>query len=477
MEWGFDNTYARELPWLGAALAPVPVREPRPLFVNEPLAVELGLDPRWLAGPDGAAVLGGSAVPEGAEPIAQAYAGHQFGFFSPRLGDGRAHLLGEVVDREGRRRDIALKGSGRTSFSRGGDGRAAIGPVLREVLVSEAMAALGVPTTRALAATETGEQVWRDNGPEHGAVLTRVAASHLRVGTLELVRTQGSVDQLRSLVDYVRRRHYPEIAADDIWGLFDAVAARQADLVARWMSLGFIHGVMNTDNMALSGETIDYGPCAFLDRYDPDTVYSSIDTAGRYRYSAQPAVAGWNLARLAESLLPLVAGEPDAVVEEATERVNAFAGRYALAYRSRMAAKLGLGHVTDEVELDRLVGALLETMRRESLDFTGTFRALAQTLRDGVAPQGLEDWAEAWRSAIADPQEAASRMDAVNPAYIPRNHLVEAALDAARDGELGPFEDLVEVLRSPFTPRSEWDRYAQPAPERFAATYVTFCGT
>ncbi|MCA1780638.1 MAG: YdiU family protein [Intrasporangiaceae bacterium] len=477
MHWAFDNTYARELPWLGAAMAPVPVREPRLLFLNRPLAVELGLDPSWFLTEEGAAVLAGSAVPEGAEPIAQAYAGHQFGQFSPRLGDGRAHLLGEVVDREGRRRDIALKGSGRTVFSRGGDGRAAIGPVLREVIVSEAMAALGVPTTRALAAAETGEQVWRDTGPERGAVLTRVAASHLRVGTLELVRTQGSLEQLRALVDYVRERHDPHLEPGDIWGLFDTIAGRQAELVAQWMSLGFIHGVMNTDNMALSGETIDYGPCAFVDRFDPDTVYSSIDTAGRYRYSSQPAITGWNLARLAESLLPLVPGEPDEAVAKATERVNGFAGRYAAAYRSRMAAKLGLGEQIGDVELDRIVGALLEAMRRESLDYTGTFRALARSLRGAEPPAGLEDWVDAWRPFVAEPEATATRMDAVNPAYIPRNHLVEEALDAARQGDLKPFERLVEVLRSPFVERPEWDRYAQPAPERFAATYVTFCGT
>jgi uncharacterized protein YdiU (UPF0061 family) len=477
MNWGFDNSYARELPWLGAAMAPVAVAEPALLYLGTSLAEELGLDPHWLGGPEGVRVLAGSAVPDGAEPIAQAYAGHQFGFFSPRLGDGRAHLLGEVVDREGVRRDIALKGSGRTVFSRGGDGRAAIGPVLREVIISEAMAALGVPTTRALAAAGTGEQVWRDTGPERGAVLTRVAASHLRVGTLELVRTQGSLEQLRSLVDYVRARHYPHVEPGDVWGLFDEIASRQADLIAQWMSLGFIHGVMNTDNMALSGETIDYGPCAFLDRYDPDTVYSSIDTAGRYRYSAQPSIAGWNLARLAETLLPLADGEPDAAVETATERVNGFADRYASAFRVRMARKLGLGHVTEADEVDRLVGALLETMRRRSLDFTGTFRALARSLREGGAPEGLEDWVDAWRPSLTRPEETAREMEAVSPAYIPRNHLVEEALDAAREGDLGPFEDLVAVLREPFVERPGLERYAEPAPERFAASYVTFCGT
>jgi serine/tyrosine/threonine adenylyltransferase len=482
MDWGFDNTYARELPWLGASLAPVPVRAPEGVFVNHLLAMELGLDPRWLAGPEGTAVVSGSAVPDGAEPIAQAYAGHQFGFFSPRLGDGRAHLLGEVVDVNGVRRDIALKGSGRTPFSRGGDGRAAIGPVLREVLVSEAMSALGVPTTRALAAAETGEQVWRDGRPERGAVLTRVAASHLRVGTLELVRTQGSLEQLGALVDFVRRRHYPQVQPGDVWGLFDEIASRQADLVARWVSLGFIHGVMNTDNMALSGETIDYGPCAFLDRYDPETVYSSIDTAGRYRYSAQPSIAGWNLARLAESLLPLAEGEPDAAVETATERVNAFAERYAVAERVRMAAKVGLGPlhgdtVTEVAELDRLVGTLLGAMHRASLDFTGTFRALARSLRDGGVPEGLEDWVDAWRPHVPDPAATARAMDAVNPAYIPRNHLVEEALDAARDGDRQPFERLLDVLREPFVERPGLERYAEAAPERFTAGYVTFCGT
>ncbi|MDO5502508.1 MAG: YdiU family protein, partial [Actinomycetia bacterium] len=404
MDWHFDNTYARELAWLGAAMAPVPVEAPTPVFVNEPLAEQLGLDPEWLASPDGTAVLAGSVVPEGAEPIAMAYAGHQFGHFSPRLGDGRAHLLGEIVDRDGRRRDIALKGSGRTVFSRGGDGRAAIGPVLREVIISEAMHALGIPTTRALGAAETGEQVWRDRGPERGAVLARVAASHLRVGTLELVRTQGSLEQLRELVEYVRTRHYPDVAEGDVWALFDEIASRQAELIASWMSVGFIHGVMNTDNMALSGETIDYGPCAFLDHYDPDTVYSSIDTGGRYRYSAQPTIAQWNLARLAECLLPLDEAGPDAAVETATERVNGFAELCAAAFSRRMAAKLGLHPASpaaggverrssdvggihpvcegpvEEGEVATLINDLLEIMQRGSLDWTNTFRSLSAHL-------------------------------------------------------------------------------------------------
>ena len=554
MDWHFDNTYVRELPWLGAAMQPIAVAQPRIIYVGEQLAHELRLDPAWLASEAGAQVVAGSAVPEGAEPISQAYAGHQFGYFSPRLGDGRAHLLGEVVDVEGRRRDIALKGSGRTVFSRGGDGRAAIGPILREVLVSEAMAAIGVRTTRALAAAETGEHVWRDGRPERGAVLMRVADSHLRVGTLELVRTQGSREQLAALVDYSRRRHYPEIAADDVWGLFDAIAERQAELIAHWMSLGFIHGVMNTDNMALSGETIDYGPCAFLDHYAPETVYSSIDTGGRYRYSAQPTIAGWNLARLAESLLPLavepgLTEAPDEVVEEATTRVGDFEDRYAAAFRRRMAAKLGLPAGVDGETADVLIAGLLRVMERESLDFTGTFRVLAKTLRGETPAEGaagpdpgrtktfllsrsgtaekesgepvaggesdsgrtrtfllsrsgtaekkpgetgadseaaargtaLAEWVEGWQAALlrvgADPEETARRMDEVNPAYIPRNHLVEEALDAAREGDLMPFEELLEVLRHPFEERPEWSRYAEPAPERFTATYVTFCGT
>lgn len=498
MDWHFDNTYVRDLPWLGAAMKPVPVADPRLVFVGEPLARELGLDPTWLAGEAGAQVVAGSAVPEGAEPIAQAYAGHQFGFFSPRLGDGRAHLLGEVVDIEGHRRDIALKGSGRTVFSRGGDGRAAIGPVLREVIVSEAMAAIGVRTTRALAAAETGEQVWRDGRPERGAVLMRVAASHLRVGTLELVRTQGSREQLSALVEFARERHYPEVASGDIWGLFDAIAQRQAELIAHWMSIGFIHGVMNTDNMALSGETIDYGPCAFLDRYNPETVYSSIDTGGRYRYSAQPTIAGWNLARLAEALLPLAVEPgleqaPDEVVETATARVAEFTDRYAAAFRARMAAKLRLPTDLDDATVDATIDTLLQVMERESLDFTTTFRMLARRLRGEAVPAvegdivtlggiALEKWIRTWRPLVtgaSSPGAAAvaSAMDQVNPAYIPRNHLVEEAIDAARDGDLAPFEALIEVLRDPFAERPEWGRYTEPAPERFTASYVTFCGT
>ena len=493
MDWHFDNTYARDLGWLGVALAPVPVKEPRVVFVNEPLAVELGLDPQWLRSEAGAAVLAGSAVAEGSEPVAQAYAGHQFGYFSPRLGDGRAHLLGEVIDRHGRRRDIALKGSGRTPFSRGGDGRAAIGPVLREVLISEAMHALGIPTTRSLAAAETGEKVWRDTGPQRGSVLTRVASSHLRVGTLELVRTPGSLDQLRDLVEFVRH-------GDRTWLPTTTGVCSRRSPIGRPTScpldvVSFIHGVMNTDNMALSGRSTR--TVRLLDRYDPDTVYSSIDSGGRYRYSAQPTIAGWNLARLAECLLPLIDGEPDALVEEANARVNSFAQKYAARFRVHLAAKIGidvdsLPEGVDVEQVDRLIGTLLSTMERESLDFTTTFRALAAHLRSttdstsAVHPPllrnseelaGLTDWIDAWGAIITDPVETAARMDEVNPAYIPRNHLVEEALGAAGSGDFAPFEALLEVIRNPFTERAEWARYAEPAPEQFAATYVTFCGT
>jgi len=530
MDWHFDNTYARQLPWLGLRTDPLAVADPSLIFLADPLARDLGLDPGWLS-EHGAGIFSGSVVPEGAEPIAMAYAGHQFGHFSPRLGDGRAHLLGELVDRDGNRRDIALKGSGRTVFSRGGDGRAAIGPVLREVIISEAMHALGIPTTRALGAAETGEKVWRDRGPERGAVLARVAASHLRVGTLELVRTQGSIEQLRALVEYVRARHYPSVDEGHVWALFDEIASRQAELIASWMSVGFIHGVMNTDNMALSGETIDYGPCAFLDRYDPDTVYSSIDTGGRYRYSAQPTIAGWNLARLAECLLPLDPSGPDAAVESATERVNGFADRYAAAFAHRMAAKLGLDSSTDgDGQVAELVDDLLGIMQRRSLDWTNTFRSLSAHLRDSAADPAspllpntsqtstggssgegrrsespflpnssqmatddgddhdaddddadgggeLDAWVARWRRLLPDAEAAARSMDEVNPAYIPRNHLVEEALAAAGSGDLEPFHALLEVIREPFSERPGLERYAEPAPERFAATYVTYCGT
>ena len=489
MDWGFDNTFARKLDWLGAAVDPVPVSAPSLLTVNDSLALELGLDPQWLASTDGVAHLAGNAVPEGAQPRAQAYAGHQFGQFSPLLGDGRAHLLGEVVDAHGARRDLGLKGSGRTPFSRGGDGRAALGPVLRELIVSEAMHALGIPTTRVLAAVATGEQILRADGPTPGAVLTRVAASHLRVGTAELVRMRASDAQQLAFADYVRRRHHPQVAEGDHLGLIDAVVEAQASLIARWMSVGFIHGVMNTDNMTLSGETIDYGPCAFLEAHDPNAVFSSIDTMGRYRFGAQPSIAQWNLARYAETLLPLQAPDPSTesdLIEAATERFRAFETRFRGHWLRLHRGKLGLPDALSDTATAALTDDLLAIMIAERLDHTRTFRLLATVLRgaDRAVADLVDDsvrwldWQSRWLADITtDPQSTADAMDRVNPAYLARNHLVEEALAAAATGDLAPTEALLDVLRDPFTVRPGLDRYAAPAPASFTAAYVTFCGT
>ena len=489
MDWGFDNTFARKLDWLGAAVDPVPVSAPSLLTVNDSLALELGLDPQWLASTDGVAHLAGNAVPEGAQPRAQAYAGHQFGQFSPLLGDGRAHLLGEVVDAHGARRDLGLKGSGRTPFSRGGDGRAALGPVLRELIVSEAMHALGIPTTRVLAAVATGEQILRADGPTPGAVLTRVAASHLRVGTAELVRMRASDAQQLAFADYVRRRHHPQVAEGDHLGLIDAVVEAQASLIARWMSVGFIHGVMNTDNMTLSGETIDYGPCAFLEAHDPNAVFSSIDTMGRYRFGAQPSIAQWNLARYAETLLPLLAPDPSTesdLIEAATERIRAFETRFRGHWLRLHRGKLGLPDALSDNATAALTDDLLAIMIAERLDHTRTFRLLATVLRgaDRAVADLVDDsvrwldWQSRWLADITtDPQSTADAMDRVNPAYLARNHLVEEALAAAATGDLAPTEALLDVLRDPFTVRPGLDRYAAPAPASFTAAYVTFCGT
>jgi len=489
MDWGFDNTFARKLDWLGAAVDPVPVSAPSLLTVNDSLALELGLDPQWLASTDGVAHLAGNAVPEGAQPRAQAYAGHQFGQFSPLLGDGRAHLLGEVVDAHGARRDLGLKGSGRTPFSRGGDGRAALGPVLRELIVSEAMHALGIPTTRVLAAVATGEQILRADGPTPGAVLTRVAASHLRVGTAELVRMRASDAQQLAFADYVRRRHHPQVAEGDHLGLIDAVVEAQASLIARWMSVGFIHGVMNTDNMTLSGETIDYGPCAFLEAHDPNAVFSSIDTMGRYRFGAQPSIAQWNLARYAETLLPLLAPDPSTesdLIEAATERIRAFETRFRGHWLRLHRGKLGLPDALSDTATAALTDDLLAIMIAERLDHTRTFRLLATVLRgaDRAVADLVDDsvrwldWQSRWLADVTtDPQSTADAMDRVNPAYLARNHLVEEALAAAATGDLAPTEALLDVLRDPFTVRPGLDRYAAPAPASFTAAYVTFCGT
>ena len=439
----FDNSYARLPDRFFARLPPTPVVAPRLLKLNRGLAEELGLDAGWLAGEAGIAMLGGVAVPEGAEPIATAYAGHQFGNFTPQLGDGRAVLLGEVVDRHGRRRDIQLKGAGPTPFSRRGDGRAAIGPVLREYLVSEAMSALGIPTTRALAAVATGETIIRERVLP-GAVLTRVAASHIRVGTFEYFSARGDTDGVRELADHAIARHYPELAEtpDRYRALLAAVAERQADLVARWLLVGFVHGVMNTDNTSVSGETIDYGPCAFLDGYDPLAVFSSIDQTGRYAYAAQPRIMLWNLARLAEALLPLLADAEEAAVAVATETLGDFGPRFEATWRGGLGRKLGLAETRDgDVGLaDDLLGVMAESRA----DFTLVFRRLGDAAGGAeiervrelfVDPSKLDPWVVRWRARLAgqgrSPADVAAAMRGVNPAYIPRNFHVEAALEAA----------------------------------------------
>ncbi|MDQ0471532.1 protein adenylyltransferase SelO [Labrys wisconsinensis] len=490
MQIAFDNSYARLPGAFHARVAPTPVATPRLVKLNLGLARELGLDPDWLASPEGVEMLAGKRVPEGAEPIAAAYAGHQFGVFVPQLGDGRAILLGEVVDRAGRRRDIQLKGSGPTPFSRRGDGRAALGPVLREYIVSEAMAALGIPTTRALAAATTGEWVRRETALP-GAVLTRVAASHIRVGTFQFFAARGDTDSLRRLADHVIERHYPEAAAAErpVLALFEAVMARQAALVVRWMLVGFIHGVMNTDNMSIAGETIDYGPCAFMDAYDPATVFSSIDERGRYAYANQPGIAQWNLARLAECLLPLIDENQDTAVALAEAALGRFGEAFNPAYLAGLRAKLGL---TTEVEGDlALARDLFERMTAGKADFTLTFRRLCDAAAgpdgDGPVrvlfadPAAYDAWAQRWRARLAaeggDAAARRSAMRAVNPAFIPRNHRVEAVIEAAVErADFGPFEELVQVLSAPCEDQPAFAAYAEPpAPDE--RVYRTFCGT
>jgi uncharacterized protein YdiU (UPF0061 family) len=464
--FAFDDSFARELeglsvPWQGAAVA-----APRLLALNEALAVELGQEPAALRADDGVALLAGSD----AAGVAQVYSGHQFGAYSPRLGDGRALLLGEIVDIHGRRRDIHLKGSGRTPFARGGDGKAAVGPMLREYVIGEAMHALGIPTSRALAVVATDERVIRER-PLPGAVLARVAASHIRVGTFQYASVNGGPELVRRLADYALRRHYPD--AVSYLDFYERVVDAQASLIARWMLVGFIHGVMNTDNMAISGETIDYGPCAFMDAFDPATVYSSIDHGGRYAFGNQPHIAPWNLARLAEALLALLDDDQDAAVAAATETLSTFPARFNSYWYAGMRAKLGLAEAGDVS--DALIDDLLRLLHEHRIDYTSTFRDLAGYLRgDALPAPALADWLVRWREHVDD--AAAAAMDRVNPVYIPRNHLVEEALQAATDGDLAPFERLVEVVSNPFEARPGLEAYAAPAPESFGP-YVTFCGT
>jgi len=499
--FAFDNTYARELEGFYVPWKPAPAPAPRLVYFDDALARDLSLDIGTLDAQAKADIFSGNALPAGAHPLAQAYAGHQFGGFSPQLGDGRALLVGEVVDRQGARRDIAFKGSGRTPFARGGDGKAALGPMLREVLVSECMHALGIPTTRALAVVATGQPVYRE-GALPGAVLTRVAASHLRVGTFQYFAARGESDRVRQLADYAIARHYPALARAETryLGLLEAVAQRQARLVAQWMNVGFIHGVMNTDNMTISGETIDYGPCAFMEAYDPAAVFSSIDERGRYAYGNQPAIAQWNLARFAETLLPLLADDRARAIEDATGAVAGFADHYGQQLRAGQRAKLGLRHAsaTDAAEDDALAADWLALLHAERADFTLAWRRLAHAADGAEAPlralfatpHGIDAWLARWRarcarddategvaSAGANAQRRAAML-AVNPYVIARNHRVEEALAAASAADdLAPFAALLSAIRRPWDEDPAQAPYAEPAPAEVTAAYRTFCGT
>ena len=482
-----ESTYVRDLEGLYVPWQAAPASEPRLLALNEDLAAELGLDPAGLRTPEGVDLLVGKVVPEGTTPVAQAYAGHQFGGYSPRLGDGRALLLGEVLDVHGRRRDLHLKGSGRTPFARGGDGKAAVGPMLREYVIGEAMHALGIPTTRALAVVATGDPVRRETMLP-GAVLVRVAASHLRVGTFQYAAASGDQGLVRRLADHAIARHHPQArdAERPYLAFLEAVAEAQASLVASWMLVGFIHGVMNTDNMAISGETIDYGPCAFMEAHDPATVFSSIDHGGRYAYGNQPGIAQWNLARLAETLLGLIDPDPEDAVAAASDVLHGFAARHREHWERGMRAKLGLGEGAPQDEA--LVPDLLVVLQAQRVDHTSFFRGLGRAALGDAGPVGalaadpaaLEPWLARWRAELevrgTDPAATAAAMDRVNPVYVPRNHLVEDALAAGTAGDLEPLERLVDVLSQPFEERPGLEGYAAPAPADFGG-YQTFCGT
>ncbi|SMR82168.1 Uncharacterized conserved protein YdiU, UPF0061 family [Aliiroseovarius halocynthiae] len=483
----FDNSFVRELQgfyveWKGAQ-----VPDPNVLRLNRPLADELGLDADYLETREGAEELVGMRIPDGGSSVAMAYAGHQFGGFSPQLGDGRALLIGEFLDTNGNRRDLHLKGSGKTPFSRGGDGKAVLGPVLREYLMGEAMHALGIPTTRALAASTTGEPVLRQNGPEQGAVLARVAASHLRVGTFQFFAARGDHARVKQLADYAIARHYPDIegAENRYLELFRQVQARQAALIAQWVHVGFVHGVMNTDNMTISGETIDYGPCAFIDAYSPDAVFSSIDRQGRYAFGNQPNLAQWNLARFAETLVLLInPDDQDAAIAELMQVLEEFPALYQQHWLDGMRKKLGLFTARDE-DLD-LANDLHSLMQGAGSDYTRTFRALSRvaggdaSALDGIViAEGTADWSSRYLHRLSHDEDNFARpdaMDAVNPIYIPRNHKVEEALSAASDGDMAPFDTLLQVLSDPFREQDGAEAFALPAPDGFGP-YTTFCGT
>jgi uncharacterized protein YdiU (UPF0061 family) len=477
----FDSRFAREfkemaIPWR-AQEAP----DPHLLVLNEHLATELGLDAAFLRSPEGLLLLIGNAIPAESSPVAQAYAGHQFGWYAPRLGDGRALLLGEIGHADGKLRDIHLKGSGRTPFARDGDGQAAVGPMLREYIVSESMHALNIPTSRSLAVVATGRSVQRETLLP-GAVLTRVASSHLRVGSFQYARSTGDNGLLRRLAEYALTRHYRAAAdAENRYlALFRGVISAQASLVARWMLVGFVHGVMNTDNMTISGETLDYGPCAFVEGFDPAAVYSSIDETGRYAYRNQPLVAEWNLARLAESLLPLLHDDQEKAVDLAVEALSEFRRQYSEAWSAGMKAKLGFREGLDDEVTSPLADELVALIQESRADYTSFFRHLGKAARGQVEPArgqllnpaGFDAWVRRWRALAPD----ADAMDRVNPVYIPRNHLVEEALAAATSGNAGPLERLMGAVASPFDERPGLEHYADAAPESFGP-YRTFCGT
>ena len=486
-QFNFDNSFARSLEGFFKPCKAEPATAPTLLQFNHALAKELGLDPVALDSEAGLAIFSGNATPEGSEPLAQAYAGHQFGGFSPQLGDGRALLLGEVIDTQQRRRDIQLKGSGRTPFSRGGDGLAAIGPVLREYLIGEAMHALGVPTTRALAAVATGKHVYREIALP-GAILTRIAASHIRVGTFQYAGARGDILKVRELADYAIQRHYPDTsdAENPYLAFFAAVADAQAALVARWMNIGFIHGVMNTDNMTISGETIDYGPCAFMDKYAASTVFSSIDQYGRYAYANQPEILTWNLARLAETLIPHVDTKKERAIELLTETIECIQPLYESYWLSGMRSKIGL--TTEDILDEELINDLLKIMEAGQADFTLVFRRLSKTLQgdsDAVRnlfkePDAFNAWVVRWQKRLEQEdivtETTAQAMDRVNPIYIPRNHKVEESLAAAVNQDMRPFTKLLEVVIQPFDEVAGNEAYTEPAPTT-NRRYQTFCGT
>ncbi len=488
MDFAFENSFHDSMEGFYAPAEALKPSAPKLLIVNHALAERLGIDLAGAPDEELARIFSGQETPEGADPLALAYAGHQFGHFSPQLGDGRALLLGEIIAPDGARFDVQLKGSGPTAFSRNGDGKAAIGPVLREFLVSEAMAAMGVPTTRSLAAVATGDRVQRERA-HPGAVLTRVASSHIRVGTFQFFAAHFGADHVEQLADYSIRRHFPDLAGADNphLALLDRVIDLQCELISHWLGVGFIHGVMNTDNVAISGETIDYGPCAFMDRFAVNTVFSSIDANGRYAYGRQPQIMHWNMARFAEALLPAIHRVSPAGVDAAKALVDAIPDRFRTAWHRQVRKKLGLngGEGANDSEL---IDSLFDELETHSVDFTSFFRALAMLLRgDGAMLEGLlpsadamAPWIAEWWDRIAHdatgPIEHAAAMDAVNPLYIPRNHLVEAALEAAEAGDLAPWLELLEVVRHPYDVVPGHERFAAPAPVD-AGPYKTFCGT